>query len=313
MIKRREFNTLMALGLAAASLPLRAAAQFAAGSEPASALRVSELAAGVSLIEGAGANVVVAEGPESVVVIDGGLREHAEALRAEIERLAGGKPIAALFNSNWRPEHCGLNHLLGPDLPILAHENTRLWQGADFHVEWEERDYQPMPEAARANQGFYTGGSLELGDERIEYGHLPQAHTDGDVYVYFTRADVLVVSDLLGVDAYPVIDYSTGGWVGGMRDATAALLELAGPTTRIVAASGGVQTREALSAQMEMLDKAYLAAANAFKNGLSLEDFRAARPQAEFGERWGDAEDFLTQIYRGTWYRIPGRAIDGII
>src|SRR5690606_24629811 len=126
---------------------------------------------------------------DAAVVVDGGLHGHAPALRAEIERLAGGRPVAALFNTNWRPEHTGLNHLLGPDTPIIAHENTRLWQGAEFYVEWEDRHYEPMPAAARANQGFYTKGELALGDERIEYGYLPQAHTDGDIYVRFTRAD----------------------------------------------------------------------------------------------------------------------------
>lgn len=296
---------MLALGVATAGLPLGTAAQ--------PGLTVSELADGLFLIQGAGANVVAAVGPESVVVVDGGLREHAESLRGEIETLSDGKPMETLFNTNWRPEHRGLNHLLGAELPVLAHENTRLWQGASFYVEWEDRHYQPMPAAARANQGFYTHGSLRLGNERIDYGHLPQAHTDGDIYVHFREADVLVVSDLLGARGYPLLDYSTGGWIGGMQEATAALLALAGENTVVVAAEGGVQGRADLEAQQRMLDMAYAKVAEAFKTGRSLEDFKAAMPAADFGERWGDPDLFLTQLYRGTWYHIPGRAVPGII
>lgn len=305
MINRREFNALIALAAAGAALPVPALGQ---------ALSVTPLAKGLSLISGAGANVVVAEGPDSVVVVDGGLRENAEALQREIDELTGGKPIKALFNTNWRPEHTGLNPLLPPETAIIAHENTRLWQGAEFYVEWEDRHYEkPLPESARANKGFYEQGSLMLGDERIEYAHLPQAHTDGDIYVYFPASDVLVVSDLLAGSGYPVLDYSTGGWIGGMQAATDALLGLAGENTKVVAAQGGVQGRADLRAQKEMLDKAYEKVAEAFKTGRSLEDFKAAKPAAEFGERWGDPELFLTQLYRGTWYHIPGRAVPGII
>ena len=310
MIKRRDFNKFLALGgLAAAfpALPLR-------GLRAQGPLAETRLAENIHMLSGAGCNVVVAVGPDSAVVIDGGLREHAGDLLGEINRLAGGKPISTLFNTNWRPEHAGLNYLLAPsDTTVVAHENTRLWQGADFYVEWEDVHYRAMPREARAEQGFYQKGTLVLGGETIEYGYLAQAHTDGDIYVRFPRSDVLVVSDVLGVGAYPTMDYRTGGWIGGMQDATAALLELAGENTSVVAARGPVQSRADLQAQAEMLDKAYEAVADAFRNGRSLEDFKALEPAADWGERWGDPDLFLTQLYRGTWYHIPGRAVPGII
>src|SRR5690606_6293028 len=95
------------------------------------------LADGIHLITGAGSNVVVAEGPDSVVVIDGGLQAHAGDLLAEINRITGNKPASALFNTCWRPPHTGLNHLLAPQgVTIMGHENSRLWQTASFMVDW---------------------------------------------------------------------------------------------------------------------------------------------------------------------------------
>ncbi|MDT8398136.1 MAG: MBL fold metallo-hydrolase [Pseudomonadales bacterium] len=295
MLKRREFVKSATCSALALGLPLSLRAQ----STP---LHSMELAPGLSLVTGAGCNVVVAVGSDAVAVVDGGLREQAPALLQKINELAAGKPVRTLFNSNWRPEHIGLNYLLGGSgLTIIAHENTRLWQTAEFRVEWEKRIYEPLPEMAQANQSFYTKGSLDLGSEVLDYGYLPQAHTDGDIYIYFRRANVLAVSDLLGATAYPILDYSTGGWIGGMQKATAALLDLADDNTRIIAAEGPLQSRRDLEEQAVMLDKAREQVAQAYRSGYSLAQFKASEPASDFGSRWGDPELFLTQLYEGAW------------
>jgi len=104
-----------------------------------SALSSSTLSPGIYLIQGAGSNVVLADLADELVVIDGGLQENAGTLMNTIQMLAPGKKIGSLFNTNWRPEHCGLNYSLAESTSIIAHENTRLWQGTDPYVEWEEK------------------------------------------------------------------------------------------------------------------------------------------------------------------------------
>lgn len=306
MLKRREFVKNLSMASLAMTLPLRSWAQ--------GSLSTTALGNNIHLISGAGCNVVVAVGSDSVVVVDGGLRANNEALLQEINSISGGKPISTLFNTNWRPEHVGLNYLLGgTDTKIVAHENTRLWQGADFFVEWENKHFIAMPEESRAKQTFYKKGSLDFGSETIEYGYLPQAHTDGDIYVYFTQANLLVVSNLMGAGSYPILDYVTGGWIGGMQDASAALLAIADDNSRLIAANGTVQSMADLKAQSEMLTLARDKVGDSFRSGWSLEEFKASAPEAEFGAQWGDADLFLTQVYRGTWYHVPGRAVRNVV
>ena len=306
MIKRREILIGFAATCVVLGLPGIALAQ--------SGFSSTSLGENLTLISGAGSNVVIAEGPDSVVVVNGGLRENAEALLAEIQRLTNNKPISALFNTNWRPENCGLNYLLGPQgVPIIAHENTRLWQGAEFYVEWQDRTYEPMPMEARANQTIYKTGTLELGADVIEYGFLSQACTDGDIYVHFTGADVLVVGDMVGGDGYPILDYVTGGWIGGAQKTTAALIARSTDNTKVVASQGAVLVIEHLQAQAAMLDTAYNHVADAFRSGKSLAEFQAADPMTEFNARWGDSQLFLALVYRGTWYHVPGRAVPNIV
>ena len=306
MIKRRDILIGMAAACVVLGLPGLSWAQ--------SGFSSTSLGGNLTLISGAGTNVVIAEGMDSVVVVNGGLQENAEALLAEINRLTGNKPISALFNTNWRPENCGLNYLLGPQgVPIIAHENTRLWQGADFYVEWQDRMYEPMPADTRANKTIYKAATLNLGDEVIEYGYLSQANTDGDIYVHFTQANVLVVGDMVGGEGYPMLDYVTGGWIVGAQKATAALVARANADTKVVASQGTVLALEHLQAQAAMLDVAYTKVAEAFKTGRSLAQFQEADPMMEFNARWGDPQLFLALLYHGTWYHVPGRAVPGII
>lgn len=305
-LKRRDLLGHAALGTLAMALPSGLLAQ--------PALTTTALRNDIYLINGAGAQVLVAVGPDAVVVVDGGLPAQASALLAEVDKLAGGKPVTALFNSNWRPEHCGLNHELGPrQVRIIAHENTRLWQGNDFTVKWEDRHYAPVPAQARANDTFYKTGSLSLGSETIAYGLLGACHTDGDIYVYFQNANILFAGDTVTVGSYPVLDYVTGGWINGARESTDRLLAMADADTLIVPSQGPVQSRQTLEDQAQMLAHAYDQVANAYRTGRSLEQFRESRPMADFTATYGDSSLFEELLYRGVWYHVPGRAVPGII
>lgn len=271
------------------------------------------LSPGLYLIQGSGCNVVLADLADELLVIDGGLQENSDSLLNEINRLAPGKMISRLFNTNWRPEHCGLNYELGNSVAIFAHENTRLWQGADPFVEWENKHYQPMPLNAQANHGFYNGGSLALADETLRFEHLHKAHTDGDIYLHFKEADILVVSDLLVVNSFPLIDYTSGGWIRGLRDATQVLLDIASDSTKIIASRGSVFTRNDLLEQHAMLQSAWQAVVSAFQNGLSLQEFQESNPMQAYVAERGDPRLFLQQVFRSAWYHISERTIPNVI
>lgn len=274
----------------------------------------TELAPGIALVQGAGTNVVVAQGSSGLVVVNGGEPAMAEALLAEIRRLGGDKPVTALFNTSWRPEFCGLNALLGPQgTPIIAHENTRLWQANSFYVDWQDKQYEPMPKEAQANQTFYKTGSLQLDAETIEYGFISQANSDGDIYVHFTQADVLVVGSMLGSDGYILLDYVTGGWIAGAQKTTAGLLARATDATKVIAATGGVQGKTQLQEQADMLTHAYDRVSWAFQNGKSVQEFIDSKPMQDFEARWGNPELFLTLLYKSTWYHVPGRAVRNVV
>jgi glyoxylase-like metal-dependent hydrolase (beta-lactamase superfamily II) len=224
----------------------------------------------------------------------------------------GGRAVSILLNTNWRPERTGSNEALGArGTKIVAHENTKLWLGGDFVVEWQERRYRPRPNQALPTVTFYESGSLDFAGRRIDYHYLPRASTDGDVAVVVPDSNVLVAGDLLAVGAYPILDYVTGGWIGGFEAATKALLEMADASTRIVPAAGAACGRAALERQLELASTVRQRVADAYRNGMSRADFVATRPTREFDAERGDPALFLAQVYKGAFAHL--RELGGVI
>jgi glyoxylase-like metal-dependent hydrolase (beta-lactamase superfamily II) len=86
----------------------------------------------------------------------------------------------------------------------------------------------------------------------VEYAYLPQAHTDGDLYVFFPRENVLVAGGVVTGGSYPLPDYCTGGWLGGLIDGLKVILAKTDAQTRIVSEAGALRTRADVQAQLDM-------------------------------------------------------------
>ena len=281
-----------------------ALAHSAAARDKAEPLSVTALGSGLSLIRGAGGNVVVFDSPAGVLLVDGGSPEHSSELLKQVRALTGKAQVHTLFNTHWHWDQTGSNPALGKaGARIIAHENTRLWLSTDVDSKWERRRYQRLPPKAQPNQTFYTTGVLEFGGERIEYGQLGQAHTDGDIFVHFRSADVLVAGDVLAAGRYPIIDYCTGGWIGGMVTAAEALLARCSAATKLIGGRGGVQGSEDLKSQHAMLADLKTRLSRLLAQGMSVQDMLDAKPTRDYDAKWGDPTLFIGNVWPGLVYR----------
>lgn len=279
--------------------------------ESTGALTTSDLPSKLRLIGGAGANVIAASGASGTLLVDGGSAARAQDLLALLND-GGAKPVEILFNTSWRGEHTGANDVLGAGgAKIFAHENTKLWLGGDFFVDWENKHYEPRSKAALPGNTFYVSGSLDFENRKVEYKYLPRAHTDGDVAVFFPDANVLAAGSLVAVGKYPIVDYATGGWIGGLEAATKALLGSTDRATKIVPAFGAPCGRAQLEAQLALCTAVRERVADAYRRGLSFDEFVASKPTAEFDGQRGDPAQFLLLVHKGAWAHI--RELGGVI
>jgi cyclase len=283
-------------------------------------LAVNKLTDKFLLITGAGANVLAVLGPDGVLMVDGGSPEHSAELLKLIANQSGGKPVQVLFNTCWDTDHTGSNETLGKaGVKIIAHENTRLWLGAEFESRWQKRTYEPHPKAALPNQTFYAGTKrMTFGAEPVEYGYVMQAHTDGDMYVYFPGPNILMTGGVAGGNCYPVLDWSTGGWLGpldrggdarytdspvptGLVGAQRTLLKVTNADTRIVPGDGPVMTQADLKAETEMLAAVRDRLVKLIRMGYGPNEMVAAKPTQEFDAKYGNPEQFIRNAYMGLW------------
>ena len=295
-------------GLAGIALAHRAFAQ--ASSVP---LEAKKLTDNFLLITGAGGNVLAVIGSDGVLLVNGGSAERSAELLKLVAEHSGGKPVQVLFNTCWHPQNTGSNEALGKaGAKIIAHENTKLWLGTEIDCGWQKRTYEPNPKASLPNQPFYSGDQkIMFGKQPIEYGYMPQAHTDGDIYVYLPGPNILAAGDVVSVGSYPIVDYTTGGWLGGMVEGQKTLLKVTNADTRIVPGSGPVMTQADLDAEQQMLAMLKDRFAKLMKQGLGPKEMVAAAPTKDFDDEWGNPELFIELCYRGMWGHV--RELGGIV
>jgi cyclase len=278
----------------------------------ASPLAASKLTDNFVEITGAGSNVLAVIGADGVLMVDGGLKERSAELLKLVAEQSGGHPVQTLFNTHWHVDHTGSNEALGrAGAKIVASEYTKQWLGTEIEVGWQKKTYEPSPKAALPNQTFYRSGKMTFGKEPVEYALMPQAHTDGDIYVFFPGPNILAAGDVVSAGSYPILDYTTGGWIGGMVNAQKTLLQLANADTRIIPGSGPVQTRADLQALNDMCNTLRDRFIKLMKQGMGPKEMIAAKPTKEYDEKYGDPELFIANAYRGLWGHV--RELGGIV
>lgn len=269
-----------------------------------SGLSLSELGRNIFLVSGAGANVVAAADSEGVVMVDGGLAQHSEALLALINDTFDGRPVRTLFNTHWHPEQTGANlPLARAGAELVAQVNTRLWLGTDIQRPWEDFTHQPLPSEARPQVTFYDRGeAVTLASNMLRYGHLLQAHTDGDCYIHFPEANVVACGGVIAGDRWPEIDWWTGGWLGGLVEGIETLLQVGDEQTRFVPSHGPVLSRAELAAQRDMYAKLFVHFRDELLfQGLSPAEAVAAEPTAGLHEDWPGRDRFVTLAFQSLW------------
>jgi glyoxylase-like metal-dependent hydrolase (beta-lactamase superfamily II) len=265
------------------------------------------------LLTGAGNNVVALLGDAGSLLVDAGDAANAPELLKHVGN------VRTVFNTHYHLESTGGNDAMANvGAKIVAHVNTKLWMTQEIIRDWEGgKVYPPRAKAALPTETFRATsgamlGEMSFGGERIEYGLLTQAHTDGDLFVHFKNANVLAVGDAVQPGRLPTLDWFCGGWIGGMQNAQKALLDRADDQTKIVPAAGPVMTKADLQAHHATIVKIREKLVGLLKKGQGAQNMIDARAVDEFKDVMpGDAATFLYCAYRGLWAH--ARELGGIV
>ncbi len=257
----------------------------------------------VHLLTGAGANVAVQIGEEGVLVVDTGATASREALLAAVKKLSD-RPIRWIVNTSADLDHTGGNETIsqagltvnGNPAAIVSHENVLARMTA------ANRPVTEMP----LNTFFESGRDFFFNGEAIFLYHIPRAHSDGDIIVYFRGSDVLVAGDLFVTTQYPIIDLHAGGGIDGYLDGLDRMLEIAVPAylqeggTYVIPGHGRVGDEADILTFRDMLFIVRARIADLVKQGKTLAQVQAAKPALDYDLRYGNEKasaDFVASIY----------------
>jgi glyoxylase-like metal-dependent hydrolase (beta-lactamase superfamily II) len=244
--------------------------------------------------------VVAHTGANGVVLVDGGLAENAGALAQAVAALPKSGPVRTLFNTHWHPEQTGSNERLGTaGATIIAHENTRLWLQQNVTWPWNGKKFQKLPKVAQPNKTTYDVGTLDSG---IRYGWIADAaHTDGDLYVYFEPQNVLAVGDAAYGAGWPMVDWWSGGWIGGIVGGLQRIQTVANEDTKIIPAVGPALSFADISAQVEMYGAIYDRLNQMMNKGRGPSEAVEAKVAGEYEAKMGNSDEFIRRSAESLW------------
>jgi cyclase len=193
-----------------------------------------------------------------------------------------------VINTHWHFDHTDGNAAFAAaGATILAHANSRARLSTSQYVPSLSWRISASPRKAWPSLTFDHPFTLDIGTEELHL--LPQApaHTDGDVAVFLSSANVLVTGDLFTHRSYPVIDESSGGSSRGMIEAVERLLPMIDGDTVVVPGHGAVTNRTGLAAFLDMLRSIEDRILVLIEAQREIPEITAARPTAEFDSVWG--------------------------
>jgi glyoxylase-like metal-dependent hydrolase (beta-lactamase superfamily II) len=294
-MQRRDF--IATLGCLALTAPATAQQDFSKVE-----IRAEKLSDTVWMLTGAGGNMGLSAGADSVFLIDDQFAPLAPKIKAAIARIAS-RPVQFVLNTHFHFDHTGGNESFGGDgAVIVAHDNVRRRMSTDQLIALGSSSNAQKAAPKVALPVVTVPGEIRfhINGEEVHAFHVPRAHTDGDLIVHFRGSDVIHMGDVFFNGWYPFIDGGSGGTPEGVIAAYDRVLALAGEKTRIIPGHGPLATRVELAAQRSMLATVVQRVQELRRAGRSDVEIRSAQVTAEFDPRYGGGfikpEVFVQQL-----------------
>jgi cyclase len=214
-------------------------------------VRTIPLTNSLYLLRGAGGNSVVSVGSDGVFLVDDQVAQVTKKLQAAIAELSS-TPVRFVVNTHWHVDHAGGNENLGKaGAKLRAHENVRRRMSTEQFIIAQNRRFPRSPSVAVPVAIKDT--AFVLNGDSIVVFHVPNAHTDGDVIVHFTKSNVIHMGDVFSSSSLPFIDITSGGSVHGIIDAADKVLAMSDDNTQIIPGHGSLANKARLRMYRDMV------------------------------------------------------------
>lgn len=183
----------------------------------------TELRRNVGHFIGRGGTIGWLANTDALVAIDSQFPDSAKTCIEGLQEKTS-HPMDLLINTHHHGDHTGGNSVFKKVAKhIVAQKNVPGLQKAAA----EKRGKETLEQQIYADQTFDKTWKQTVGDETVHALHFGPAHTGGDAVIYFEKANVAHMGDLVFNRAYPFIDRVGGAsiknWVNVLQKTTKEL------------------------------------------------------------------------------------------
>ena len=259
-------------------------------------IKTTKITNSVYMLEGSGGNIGVLVGNDGIILVDDQFGPLSEKIKEALKAISD-KPVKFVINTHYHLDHAGGNLNFGNDGAIIvAHENTRKRLSADqfmaaFKMEQKATAYEGLPKIT-----FRESVTLNLNGETIQVFHVKNAHTDGDVIIYFKEANVVHGGDVFVRYGLPFIDQENGGNIDGMILGAEKIMTTSNEQTVIIPGHGQLARKKDVLDYKNMLQTIRARVADGIKKGKSLDAIVASDPGRGYTAVF-DKAAFVNTVY----------------
>lgn len=248
--------------------------------------------------EGKGGNMGLSIGDDGIFVVDS---QYAESIPEFFEDTRKfNKSVRFLINTHFHEDHTGGNLALAEaGATIVSQANTRNRLQEEIKKENKKMSPKILPSITFSDEiTFY------FNNEKIQIVHMPRAHTDGDVIVYFTDSNVLHTGDIFFNGNYPYIDLQHGGSVKGYISAINTIMTRIDKNTKIIPGHGPNGGYSDLEENLNMLSNTYQQVMQLEAMGKTEDEVVKMKNLTEpydakgYGKGFVKTQDFLRTLYQ---------------
>jgi cyclase len=229
-----------------------------------------------------GGNIIAAVAEDGVLLIDTNFEPMYAKTKAAIAAITD-LPVRFLVNTHHHRDHTGANVHFGEEgVTIVSHETMRDVL-ADGSVNGLTGNVlEPAPEAAIPTLTYSDEMTLELQGLVAKLVHPIDPHTNGDTYVFFPEANVLVTGDIVTFGRYPNIDFALGGHIDRMISTTDDFIAMADDDTIVVPGHGPISDKQGLIDYRRLLSTSRDRVKALMDQNQTLDAIIAAQPNSDY-------------------------------
>jgi cyclase len=270
-------------------------------------IKTTDLGDGVYMLEGQGGNMTVATAKDGIIMVDGEFAPLHDRIKTAIA-VVSPLPVKYLINTHFHGDHTGGNAPFAKDgAVVIADPNVKTRLAAGGVSGLTGATVPPVSGDGLPTKTYTNRFKIIMQGRVADLKHAPNAHTDGDTYVWFKTANVLATGDIFTNGRYPFIDTGSGGNIKGVIAAVDAFLKLANAKTRLVPGHGPIADKAALTDYRAMLITARDRMAKLVKDGKTEDEVQAAKPFADLDAKWAPNEQIRKTFVRVVYHSLADK------